>query len=92
MVPYRSRSRNKGSGPNYIDIVIPGDTTAKEKEHEKNEKYEPLKEEVGKAAEEGGGGGMGRMKKAEVIPVVQLHCNWFKSRSSLDFFFSFLCN
>ena len=49
MVPYRSRSRNKGSGPNYIDVVIPGDTRAKEKEHEKIEKYEPQKEEVGKA-------------------------------------------
>ena len=50
MVPYRSRSRNKGSGPNYIDIVIPGDTRAKEKEQEKIEKYEALKEEVGKGA------------------------------------------
>ena len=44
-----------------IDIAILLDTRVKEKEREKIEKYEPLKEEVRK---------LWGMKKVAVIPVV----------------------
>ena len=44
-----------------IDIAIPGDARVKDKELEKIEKYQLLREEIGK---------MWRLKKVTVVPIV----------------------
>ena len=44
-----------------IDIVIPGDAGVKDKELEKIEKYQLLREEIGK---------MWKLKKVTVVPIV----------------------
>ncbi|XP_063585393.1 uncharacterized protein LOC134762777 [Penaeus indicus] len=44
-----------------IDIAIPGDTRVKEKKPKKNEKYQPLKDEIAR---------LWKWKKFKIIPVV----------------------
>ena len=52
---------NKDKTCLIIDIAVPGDTRVRSKEEEKIEKYQELKEEIGK---------IWNMKKVIVIPVV----------------------
>ena len=51
----------QASEAKIIDIAIPGDARVKDKELEKIEKYQLLREEIGK---------MWRLKKVTVVPIV----------------------